>query len=150
MSDLEYPHWSDSFLARRFRRSARASMSNFGCSTRARNPGARNQSAMNTSANRVTIATIQSIMVLLLFADCRRGKERADVAAEKLAVGVGKLTCPGRHRCTRDTVFQYVEGPLTSRLLQVEVRRRGCQRSRSGSMPVAAFSMARRTVFGEE
>src|SRR5579862_5872048 len=105
ISDLDYPHWSDSPVERRFRPPARASMSNFGCSICARNPGARNQSTMNVTANRLTIATIQSIMGLLLFADWRRRKRRADIAAEKLALGVGELTSPGRHSCTRDTVF---------------------------------------------
>src|ERR1700675_1078824 len=94
-----------SFLERRLRRPPRASMSNFGCSTRARNPGAQNHSTTKTTANRLTMATIQSITGLLLSGYRRHAKERSDVATEQQPIGVGKLIGPRRHSRPRDTVF---------------------------------------------
>ena len=102
------------------------------------------------SANRLTMATIQSITGLPLSGYRPRAKERSDVAAEQQAIGVGKLTRPGRHRRSRDTVSHYVEDPCAGWLLQVEVGRRGRQGSCGRSPPIALFAVTRRAVFDEE
>ena len=118
-------------------------MSNFGCSTRLRNEGFRNQSRMNAAPMIVMAATIQSITGIFL------SKERVNILGEQEALISGEPG-PGWHGGSGDAFFESLQSVGGGGLLLVEVGGRGGECRGGGSIPISLFAMTGGAVFGEK